>query len=603
MPWCSAEWEPVEVRGAARLQPSFGLRFVRFAAAELVAAVFVGQLGACTGAAGRALADGDAAGPRGSARACGPPASAGVVPTTLLDAEAFAVQALPGNVTAGALTNGCLVLEDVDGDGFDDLLVANSHEMGRVELSAAWGPLSRDAFEWTALATLDVEGLFEVGACALADVDGDGDLDLAVGGTGRVDVLEQTGPREFALHGEVVDFPAEMPENALARVIVPLPGRTAGTQLLAVGTAGVFPPCSFVEHHMRIMHRDGDVQWHFDAMFPQGVLGCFAQTDSFRWESAPPGACPPLRSGQWLSAAMGDLDGDALPEVIFTRDFAPNVVWGLMPDGSWVEESPAPLPLPHNHGMGVAITDIDGDGCVDVYVADFGVDQLYLSKAGGGFDDVSTQGAVGLNAVTRNTVSWGIVVDDFDLNGIRDLFVGISLVGVDLTMPPSKRGHHGCDPIGGQDWNALAVQVAPRRFAGLPLAHETSYQPTVDQVTVVSGDPDEDGALDVVTLEQGTIRIHWNVAHRAGHWLEVRVLDSRGLPSVGAHVRVVAPDGLERNRWLWGQYGTSGHSELVAHFGLGSEVGPVRIEVTWPDGAATVLDDQPVDRRVVVHKP
>ena len=71
------------------------------------------------------------------------------------------------------------------------------------------------------------------------------------------------------------------------------------------------------------------------------------------------------------------------------------------------------------YGMGVAAGDYDNDGCVDLYLTNFGPNQLFRNNCDGTFTDVSrTSGVAG--------DGWSVPAAfvDFDRDGWLDLFVG-----------------------------------------------------------------------------------------------------------------------------------------------------------------------------------
>jgi hypothetical protein len=76
----------------------------------------------------------------------------------------------------------------------------------------------------------------------------------------------------------------------------------------------------------------------------------------------------------------------------------------------------------HGYGMGVAVGDFDNDGCPDLFITNFGPDQLYRNNCNGTFTDVSR----GLGGTTPTESSWSVSASffDFDRDGWLDLFVG-----------------------------------------------------------------------------------------------------------------------------------------------------------------------------------
>jgi len=71
------------------------------------------------------------------------------------------------------------------------------------------------------------------------------------------------------------------------------------------------------------------------------------------------------------------------------------------------------------YGMGVAAGDVDNDGCVDLYLTNFGPNQLFRGHCDGTFTDVS---AASRTAGSEWSVSAAFL--DYDRDGWLDLFVG-----------------------------------------------------------------------------------------------------------------------------------------------------------------------------------
>jgi hypothetical protein len=123
-------------------------------------------------------------------------------------------------------------------------------------------------------------------------------------------------------------------------------------------------------------------------------------------------------------------------------------------------------------------------------------------------------------------------------------------------------------------------------------------------------DYDRDGRLDVLlrNYRQPAQLLHNRggcAARRDGsacgrHWLEVKLVGTRSnRDAVGA--RVVAHTGGARQlRVVSAGSGYLGNSSLVQHFGLGAATRVDRLEITWPSGARSTLEDLAADQRLVV---
>lgn len=75
------------------------------------------------------------------------------------------------------------------------------------------------------------------------------------------------------------------------------------------------------------------------------------------------------------------------------------------------------------YGMGIATADIDNDGDTDVFLANFGSNQLYLNTGDGRFRDITAEAGVAGSA-------WSIAAAfaDIDADGLLDLYVANYLV-------------------------------------------------------------------------------------------------------------------------------------------------------------------------------
>ena len=114
---------------------------------------------------------------------------------------------------------------------------------------------------------------------------------------------------------------------------------------------------------------------------------------------------------------------------------------------------------------------------------------------------------------------------------------------------------------------------------------------------------DNDGDLDLlVTVNDGSPILLINESEVQGSWLGVKLVGvSSNRDGLGAEVRVRAGDRTQIKPVL-----ASG-SYLCAHdprvlFGLGAVESAELLEVRWPSGARTVVEDPPLGRYLVVRE-
>jgi len=289
--------------------------------------------------------------------------------------------AWPTAPEAGALISGVLLV-DLDDDGDLDVLVTHR---------------TRPPLRYTNLGDGHFEVHDDLGPAAgrtahmgpaVADIDGDGELELVVGGNQA---------RRFISHDETPPLPGALYELAggrLAESTVELPerahdGYTFVTTLL-----------------------DFDDDGHLDAYFANDH-GSAAPGNAVLWGGAdsPSGfAADDRHSGLEVAMAsmgtgVGDIDEDGLPDLVISNWGAPAML--LSGGGAWYDAalSRGVVDTPSaSVGWGTDVADIDNDGDLDIYMV-FGhipgaddparenarrqPDKLFLNDGTGHFEDVA----------------------------------------------------------------------------------------------------------------------------------------------------------------------------------------------------------------------
>ncbi len=379
-------------------------------------------------------------------------------------------------------------------------------------------------------------GSHELRGLSWGDFDGDGDIDL-LGGSTPTDkltvVLRNDGGKKF------VDVAAE--------IGLTIPGRSARQT-------------NWVDYD-----NDGDLDVYSsdrsgDNKLFQNTGGKFTHV----FVGVGPTDPRPTVGACWLDT---DNDGD-LDLFLANQSGAADALWRN--DGTSFTDAAkqvgvaGPPRTKAEGGVGCAIGDYDNDGRLDIFVPNYGHNQLYRNNGDGTFTDTAPK--VGL-AVENHAVGsdWG----DFDNDGDLDLSV-ISYVGEPGAQTPL---------------NALFRNDGAKGFVNL-LTKDSPLNKADHASQFV--DYDNDGAIDLsITDGYGPVGGHFVFKNTLAEdaktrSLSVLVLDAKGNHTrFGAEVRVFDQSGriLATRQVLTGG-GYNSQRAAPVHFGL-AKLETVRVDVTF----------------------
>lgn len=120
-----------------------------------------------------------------------------------------------------------------------------------------------------------------------------------------------------------------------------------------------------------------------------------------------------------IGQAWGDYDNDGWADLYVTDPAGPNTLYHNNGDGTFsVSSLKEQVALKGALSNGAVFADYDNDGWKDLFVANWGADNLFHNEGGQGFVDV-TRGAGLMDDRNSKTASWG----DYDNDGFLDLYV------------------------------------------------------------------------------------------------------------------------------------------------------------------------------------
>ena len=391
------------------------------------------------------------------------PKITGVGITNVLQGDVYLTNAVAHNGSG-------LAIGDVDGDGWADIYFCRLQGP-----NVLYRNLGNWRFQESAIGEAACPGQFSTGA-ALADVDGDYDLDLLVNGIA-------TGTRLFQNEGS--GRFVEIEEAGLSRT-------ASATSLALADIDGDGDLDLYCAHYIDVMHlsdptmrfsimmRDG--QWvvlkvndepatlpkwkgRFEAL-PGGRVrelpevhgfyrndgrGRFTAIEFEKGTYADSDGNPVGPFRDWgLAAMFRDLNGDGAPDLYVCNDNAsPDRIW--MNSGTGTFRAADPLAFRHTSrsSMGVDIADVNRDGRDDIFVLDmfarehgrrmmqlvrdhsppeefeqigarprYNRNALHLQRADGSFAEVGL-----MAGLAASDWSWCPIFLDVDLDGYEDLLV------------------------------------------------------------------------------------------------------------------------------------------------------------------------------------
>ena len=292
-------------------------------------------------------------------------------------------------------------------------------------------------------------------------------------------------------------------------------------------------------------------------------------------------------AGTGLGLAIATIDGDHLPDIFVANDGMPDRLWINQGNGTFKESAMLLGCAVDDSGkekasMGVELMDADQDGDLDLLVTTLfkETDSFYLND-GGIFVDATARW--GLAADTRTYTRWGIAVEDFDNDGLDDLYEA------------TGRVRWQADNWSESDWlaepNLLFTQEKLGRFSLVDSAGGVSSPLIKSAHGVSAGDIDGDGGVDLIVVNKdATVDVLKNVVQTRGNWIVLDVRNKHSSPALGAVVKVTLTDGTVVTKHVRSGGGYASASDPRIHLGLGDEAEVASVSVQWPDGSTKIIE-------------
>jgi len=488
-------------------------------------------------------------------------------------------------------TGNGVAIFDYDGDGKEDIFIANGTRLGMPPGSAPGPQLYHNDgngkfTEVAAKAGLKASGWGQ-GVCA-GDFDNDGHIDLMVTFYGHNVLYRNKGDGTF--------------EDVTAKANLPVTGTRYGagcafTDYDRDGRLDLFVS-NYVDLDLAHTPTPGSnefCQWKGIPVMcgPRGlpkatnILYHNNGDGTFTDVSEAAGILKP--GGRYgLGVTAADFDNDGWPDIYVACDQTPSLLYHNMHNGTFQERG-AEAGVAFNFdgalqsGMGIAVGDYDGDGLLDIAKTNFSGDltSLFHNDDGKFFTDLSREAGLRANL----SVGWGIGFIDVDDDGWPDIVIANGKQVADKYLEPAILYRN----LGKGKFEDVSVQSGP------------AFQLPRSARGLAAGDLDGDGRPEIVLVNMNAAPSLLKNFGSHGHYLNIALTGTKSNRSaIGARVIVTAGGRKMVNEIMSGGSYYSQNS-LTLHFGLGVATAVDSIDIRWPNGGLQKLGKTAADQ--TLHIP
>ncbi len=467
---------------------------------------------------------------------------------------------------------------DVDGDGDIDVFVLRGDEQPNLLYINENGIDFTEAADSAGLAyTLGASTNGRHSGPTFADVDGDGDLDLLMGGLEgdpmRLYVNDGSGKFSDATAGSGFDTATSLHtisiafgdydadgdlDVAMAHWGTPRnpasPGETESLWRNDSDASGVkFTPVSAATGIADLLAFD----------LPQGVLG-----PNYDYTFAP---------------SFADIDDDGDLDILMVSDFRGSRILLNQGNGSFSLSAFTP---DDENGMGSAVGDYDNDGDLDWFVSSINGNRLFQNTGGGNFTRASQSG------VESGGWGWGSCFADFNADGWLDIY---QTNGWEAGKDPSASNYVN-------DTSRLWMNNGDGTFTDQ--ADASDMLDTDQGRGVVCDDFDDDGDIDVLllTAEPLDAAIYWDNRLQNDNYLKISLKGrAPNTFAVGARILVTVSN-VTQTRYVAINSNFTSHNSTEQVFGLGDS-SSASVRVLWPDGDESIFSSVDANQKLVIDHP
>ena len=298
-----------------------------------------------------------------------------------------------------------------------------------------------------------------------------------------------------------------------------------------------------------------------------------------------------------FAPSFARINEDRYPDILMVADFNHTQVFHNRLDGTFENVTDFDVIIDGN-GMGSALGDYDGDGDLDWFVSSIRAtasevpnhistigNRLYRND-GGSFSDVTE-----LAGVADGGWGWGSCFLDIENDGDLDIY--------------HTNGWSQADEFGAFSNDSSRAFVSDGQGGFVEAASELGLDDTYSGRGVVCADFDNDGDVDILQLHNGTAASAtlWRNDSEGNNYLAVELRgEAPNTGSVGARIRIRAGGKDQMREVVLGSNYLS-HNPTEQYFGLGGADRIETLTVEWPDGSETLMQGLEANQRLTIDHP
>lgn len=290
-----------------------------------------------------------------------------------------------------------------------------------------------------------------------------------------------------------------------------------------------------------------------------------------------------VKSAPGMGVLTFDVDRDGHQDIFVANDQQPNFVWINGGAGNFVDNGVVAglaydrLGNP-NGNMGADVADVDGDLEIDLVTTNYQDEMpvLYLSLAPGIFEDVTSERRLDRGLYPH--VNWGVGAEDFDNDGLRELFFacGHFLDNIERIDDRTQL----------KNLNYLLAQNEYGKFHRVPAARGGDFLGIRESSRGAAfADIDGDGDQDMIVLNvNASPSIGRTRTRQPNYGLSCKLVGTRSNRSaIGTIVIAETEDKKRQIAHKLSSRGYEGYYGSLIHFGI-ADKHTVTFIVNWPRG-------------------